>query len=440
MNRVIRHISLSMIGALSLFHSSFADHQGGGPRGINLNQPTLDMATITLREGAGGSFKVRPNSRPHGDISFSVTSSPSGLTIDTQPADEETQGEIRFLQWGGGYNYAWNRHHDVSVTADHDNDTDDETFTITLTGNGSDYNGWTATVTVNVTDDDRQEFILSTDAVDITEGGGTGTFTVKLNAAPTTSATISVSSGDTGAVTVSPEELTFSSANHLTAQTVTVTPVADSDGLDESVTITVSATSGYSDAPNVTKTINVTDDDRSIDLSAGTLSVTEGSTGTFNVTLETAPATGTDAILSVTSGDTTLATVSPSPLTFTSSNYNMAQTVTVTPVQDSDGLDESVTVTVSVTSGYDDADDVTNTVSIVDDDRSIELSASSLSLTEGGSAGTFDVTLETAPAEHRAERHNTLPHRGRLRRHLRRHPRNPSGRRCHRHLFGDQRR
>ncbi|MBF2761254.1 MAG: hypothetical protein ISN28_13500, partial [Ectothiorhodospiraceae bacterium AqS1] len=41
------------------------------------------------------------------------------------------------------------------------------------------------------------------------------------------------------------------------------------------------------------------------------------------------------------------ATVSPATLTFTSTDYSTAQTVTVTPVQDTDGLDESVTITVS---------------------------------------------------------------------------------------------
>ncbi|MBF2759118.1 MAG: hypothetical protein ISN28_02430, partial [Ectothiorhodospiraceae bacterium AqS1] len=74
--------------------------------------------------------------------------------------------------------------------------------------------------------------------------GGTGTFTVKLGATPTpaSNVTVTITSADTGAVTVNPPSLTFTTSNFTTAQTVTVTGVEDdNDGDNESVVLTVSA-------------------------------------------------------------------------------------------------------------------------------------------------------------------------------------------------------
>ena len=58
-----------------------------------------------------------------------------------------------------------------------------------------------------------------------------------------------------------------------------------------------------------------------------------GSTDTFTVVVGAQPAS--NVVISVTSGDTGEATVSPATLTFTSGNWNSAQTVTVTGVDDS---------------------------------------------------------------------------------------------------------
>ena len=75
-----------------------------------------------------------------------------------------------------------------------------------------------------------------------------------------------------------------------------------------------------------------------------------GETATFAVKLESKP-TG-DVVLGVASSDTTEGTVSPSSLTFTDSNWDTAQTVTLTGVDDAptnpaDG-DRSYTVTLTV--------------------------------------------------------------------------------------------
>ena len=65
-----------------------------------------------------------------------------------------------------------------------------------------------------------------------------------LSTQPTTAVTVTVSSGDTGAATVSPASLSFTTADYSTSQTVTVTGVQDDDAENESTTVGLSASGG----------------------------------------------------------------------------------------------------------------------------------------------------------------------------------------------------
>lgn len=130
--------------------------------------------------------------------------------------------------------------------------------------------------------------------------------------------------------------------------------------------------------------------------SGGTTAVTEsGSTDTVSVVLDAQPTS--NVVITVTSGDTTEATVSPATLTFTSGNWNTPQTVTVTGVDDTlaDG-----TKTTSVTFSVDDANsdnafdpvaDQTVSVKTTDDEIStltLTISPTSVSETAGAAAAT----------------------------------------------------
>ena len=111
------------------------------------------------------------------------------------------------------------------------------------------------------------------------------------------------------------------------APTTTLMPVADQ---------TVTATTTDNDVAGFT-----------VAQTGGSTSVAEtGTTDTFTVVLTAQPAS--NVVLTVTSSDTGEATVN-SPLTFTSGNWNTAQTVTVTGVDDNlvDGTITSV-ITVAI--------------------------------------------------------------------------------------------
>ncbi|MBF2734702.1 MAG: hypothetical protein ISN26_01165 [Betaproteobacteria bacterium AqS2] len=84
-------------------------------------------------------------------------------------------------------------------------------------------------------------------------------------------------------------------------------------------------------------------------------------------------------------------------MTFTSSNYSNAQTVTVTAAEDSDTSHETDTVTFSASGGIT-APNVTKAVRIYDDEGpGYDITPTSLTMTEGGQA-TFQVRLKTQPS------------------------------------------
>ena len=112
--------------------------------------------------------------------------------------------------------------------------------------------------------------------VALTEGGSAGSYTIALEAAPTANVTVTVTSGDAAAVTVSTSntdnKLTFMTDSY-GAKTVTVTPVDDGDGADESVTITHrSSTGGYGRLIG-SVTVSATVDDNDVGLMVGDLTL-----------------------------------------------------------------------------------------------------------------------------------------------------------------------
>ncbi len=144
------------------------------------------------------------------------------------------------------------------------------------------------------------------------------------------------------------------------------------------------------DHPTPTGTIQVTP--------TGTFAIDEGDStgGTLSVSLSatTAPTANVTVALTKTNADVTLSRTS---LTFTSSNYSNAQTVTVTAAEDSDTNHETGTITFTASGGIT-APSVTKSVNIYDDEGpGYDIVPASLTLAEGEQA-TFQVRLETQPS------------------------------------------
>ncbi len=242
-----------------------------------------------------------------------------------------------------------------------------------------------------------------------TEAGGTDSFTVVLNAAPTADVVIGISSSDTSEGTVSPASLTFTTGNWSTPQTVTVTGVDDAvdDGDIAYTIVTAAATSadpGYNGLDPADVSVTNTDDDTAgitVNPTSGLVTTEAGGTDSFTVVLDTEPTA--DVTIGLSSSDTSEGTVSPASMTFTAANWNVAQTATVTGVDDAvaDGDQAYTIVTAAATSsdanysGMDPADvAVTNTD---DDSPGVTVTPTTVNVAEGGATDSYDVVLNTLP-------------------------------------------
>ena len=204
-------------------------------------------------------------------------------------------------------------------------------------------------------------------------------------------------------VTLDPSSFTFQQHDHdVGGRKITINVAHDDDDKHETVTIYFrwQNKKGRGDQDRVgviTRTLKVIDDDvivGTIQVSpAATLTIDQGESGTFSVSLDTAPRESATVSLSKTSPFVTLR---PSSLTFTSSNHSTAQRVTVIASEKGDATGDTITLAVS---GGLEAPSVTKTVTIIPSIPSgvIQVTpAGTLSIDEGDS-GTLLVSLSAAP-------------------------------------------
>ena len=176
-----------------------------------------------------------------------------------------------------------------------------------------------------------------------------------------------VAAADKGAKTV------IFQANSATAM-LGVATVADSvDETDSVVTATVTANPAtYTVGTSSSATVTVTDDDtRGVTVSAETLAVNEGSSGTYTVKLDSEPTASVTVTPSSGNSDVTVS----SALTFTTTNWSTAQTVTVMAAQDSDAVDDSATISHAVSGGDYGAVTAVSVTVTVDDDETADTTA-----------------------------------------------------------------
>ncbi|MDX2091333.1 MAG: hypothetical protein SFX73_25970 [Kofleriaceae bacterium] len=334
---------------------------------------STSSSSLAINEGSTKTFTVQLTQQPPGNVTVDVASaltsvatvSPATLTFTTAN---------------------WNVGQTVTATAPADDDVANNTTTISLTATGL----ATRNIATTVTDDDTQAIVTTpASAITVTEGM-TGTIGVKLAFRPAADVTVTTSSLAPAAATVAPATLTFTPANYATAQNVTVTGVQDANATDNTATIRVEAA-----ALGLTKDVAATiddDDTLAIETNMATVAVTEGATATFQVRLTAQPTAATT--VAIATGDSTSVTATTS-LTFSTSNYNTYQTVTVTGVQDVDLVSESGVVLTLTASG---AANKTVAVNVTDNDTQAIVAGSTMTtVTEGGTA-TVGISLAFQPA------------------------------------------
>ena len=184
-----------------------------------------------------------------------------------------------------------------------------------------------------------------------TEAGGTATFGVSLKSKPAEIVTVPIVSSDLSEGSVGVTTLTFTPTNFAAPQLVTVTGVDDTsnDGpiaYNINVGPAESSQIGYNGLTATVALSNTDNETAGITLSEAAGDVNEnGGQTTLLVVLNTAPVS--NVVLTLDSSDTSEGVASPTTVTFTPTNFNAPQIVTVTGVND-DSPDGTQAFTVGV--------------------------------------------------------------------------------------------
>ena len=261
-----------------------------------------------------------------------------------------------------------------------------------------------ADVSVTVSDDETAstKVVLSVDPVVVAEDAGSSTITVTatLDHAPrtvNTVVTVTVGKADDTATEGTDYGQVGSLSLYIvagaTSGTVafTLTPTDDDvDEADKALTVGGSV-QGLTVSPAA---VTIEDnDEEGVAISETELTILEGNTDTYTVVLTSQP-TGNVTVTVNDPADNTDVTADPATLTLTTTDWNVAQTVTVTVAQDDDAADETATITHTV-SGYGTVATADDVVVTVEDDApdalTVSFGAAAYSVKEEDDADTEDV-------------------------------------------------
>jgi len=266
-------------------------------------------AAVSLSEVDSSTFQVRLTAQPSSNTTVTLSSNDQGAAT-VAPAS------LTFTPAN------WNVFQTVTVSGVQDADVLNEMVPISLSAGGMS----PVTVMAYVSDDDSQSILLNNFGISLAENG-VAEFQVTLQQDPAGTLTVNISSSDTGAATVSPASLTFTTANFAIGQTVTVFGINDPDAANENAAITLSATGATTSTMNVTV---IDDDALGIQVGSSNTSLSVNESSNFQVQLTAQPLLTT--VVSVSSSDPGVVTVTPASLSFTPANWSGFQTVTFTGV------------------------------------------------------------------------------------------------------------
>jgi len=315
-----------------------AAYLGVSPQTVRATNNDDDTAYIvanvytgtTTEKGGSASFDISLSSQPTDGVTLTFVS--SDLKEGNVFPDK--------LQFTTGN---WGTSQKVTVTGVDDPVADgDRSYNVQVTGSSTDqYYKYAATSLslVNKDDDPLGMKITAGANLQTTEAGGTATFSVALTSQPTGNVNITVSSSNPKEGTAAPATLSFGTGDWSTPKTVTVTGVdeATADG-NQTYTVTLKTASSSADpkyaqlGASTVSLVNKDDDVVGITVAPTTCSTTPGTTASFTVVLKSLPLGPVSVALS--SDTPTEGKVAPAALSFTTGNWNVPVTVTVTGVDD----------------------------------------------------------------------------------------------------------
>ena len=224
--------------------------------------------------------------------------------------------------------------------------------------------------------------------------GSTATVQVKLSRQPAGNVTVNanlVAGGDADITIQGGASLSFTTSTWDTYQAVTLAAAEDLDITNGSATVRFSA------AAIANKDVTATEQDNdtlNIVTSVATVAVSEGGTATFRVKLSQLPPGETTVSVARVLGDGDISVSSGANLTFTTTDWDAYQTVTLAAAKDFDTLNGTATIRCS-SPGLANVDVTANEVD--NDTLNIVTDKSELTVVEGQTAS-FQVKLSATPA------------------------------------------
>ena len=393
---------------------------GGGYGGVSANlmattvdddTPALLLATSTLAtsgvtEGSTTTYTVRLATEPSGTVRVAAAASGNS----TGPVELDMDGGQAGLQSSLRFDAAnWNVPRTATVRGLPDDDAEDGRATLGHSATGADYGGVSAAaMTFDVQDDDIRGILLDTQAWEgsplAVNEGSTATYTARLTTRPDGAVTVTATSTNASVATVAPATLRFGAGDWNVPKTFRVYGVQAG-----SATTMHGASGGGYTSESAQLAVAVRDTQAAgVRIDPPQLGVREGTSGSYGVRLNTQP-TASVTVTALTfppalnidgSVPTSYGSVMKT-LTFTTGDWNVEQTVSVSAGQDDlVGAEYLPTVTHTV-AGYAGVATAPDLVVLVLDDDAPGLQfepADGLQLEESGATGTYAVRLQFEPS------------------------------------------
>ena len=295
----------------------------------------LSTQTVTVDENGSNTIDITLSSQPTADVTITFTSSNT---------DEGTvTSSVTFTPDN------WNKPQTITIQGVEDNLFDGDAnyqITGTITTDDPEYKALDA-ITIDVTSKDTTTAGVKIDPKDglmTSEDALTTTFSVSLISKPEANVTLTLASSNEAEGTIDISELIFTPDNWNIPQSVTITGQND-DEKDGDIQYTIDFANAVSDDPHYSNlpldkltVTNLDNDTAGVFISKTSLTTSEdGTSDTFDIILKTKP--DSDVTITFQIGNDKEGKLDIASVTFTPDNWNVAQTITVTGLDDdaSDG-------------------------------------------------------------------------------------------------------
>ena len=337
--------------------------------------PKIQVSDARVREDMGPMiFNVSLSSVSSRDVSFDYNAQQGTAFLFEDY--EETIGKVKIP---AGDTTATIK---VSIINDSDQEAIEELFTLFLR-NAENGVLKTNLATGRIIDDDQSlppgqgGIIVSYAELEVAEGDTNGiSIDVSLSAAPSGTVDVTLAGLKNTDVTAAPASLTFTDSTWNSSQKLTFAAVDDDDASNDSHVVRLTANGGGYNSVLRTVLVTVIDDDTAgLTVSESSLTIEEGASDSFTVLLTSQPVD--EVIVDITKTapqlvDLRSGSLSATSLTFTSSNWQTAQTVSVEAVEDDNAVNETITLTMRASgTGY--ADVTESVIVTINDDETIGL-------------------------------------------------------------------